>query len=176
VLAKEFGVKAAKAERLPRVDLVAQYGLLARFNNYDAYFRQFQRNNGEVGVSVQIPLVIGPGADARAAQASAEMAQLKIQINGVRNRISLEARRGFQDVRRAETACEVARLDFDVAHEQVSILMAQMTEGRAGLRQVEEGRFAENEKWLAYQDAHYQLERARLTLLKQSGDLLAALR
>jgi predicted transcriptional regulator len=54
--------------------------------------------------------------------------------------------------------------------------MAQMTEGRAGLRQVEEGRFAENEKWLAYQDAHYQLERARLTLLKQSGDLLAALR
>jgi len=176
LLAKEFGVKAAKAERLPRVDLVAQYGLLARFNNYDAYFRQFQRNNGEVGVSVQIPLVIGPGADARAAQASAEMAQLKIQINGVRNRISLEARRGFQDVRRAETACEVARLDFDVAHEQVSILMAQMTEGRAGLRQVEEGRFAENEKWLAYQDAHYQLERARLTLLKQSGDLLAALR
>jgi outer membrane protein len=176
LLSKEFGVKAAKAERLPRVDLVAQYGLFAKYNNYDAYYREFQRNNGQVGISVQIPLLLGPGADARAAQASAEIAQLKIQINGARNRISLETRRGFQDVRKAETACEVARLDFDVAHEQVSILLAQTKEGRAGLRQVEEARFAENEKWLAYQDAHYQLERARLTLLKQSGDLVAALR
>jgi hypothetical protein len=50
-----------------------------------------------------------------------------------------------------------------------------MEEGRASLKQVEEARFTENEKWLAFLDAHYGVERARLNLLKQSGDLLAAL-
>jgi len=69
----------------------------------------------------------------------------------------------------------LARLDLEVAREQVSILLAQAEEGRAGLRQLEEARSAETGKWLAFYDSAAALEKARLSLLKQTGALLAAL-
>ena len=43
-------MSAGGLHRLPRADLVSQYGLFARFNNYDEFFRKFQRNNGQIGV------------------------------------------------------------------------------------------------------------------------------
>jgi outer membrane protein TolC len=127
-------------------------------------------------VSFQIPLFAGPGVDARAAQAEGDAARLRIELQGTRNRISLDAQRLYREVRQAETAREVAKLDLDVAREQVSVLLAQMEEGRAPLRQVEEARFTEDEKWIAFVDSNYALEAARLNLLKQTGELLAALR
>ncbi len=174
--ARTLEMRSYQAERLPKLDLVAQYGLFAKFNGYDDYFRKFQRHNGQLGVSIQIPLFTGTGTNARVSQASAEMARLRLSMNSLRNRLSLDASRGFQEVKKAEASREVARLDHEVAREQVAVLLAQMEEGRASLKQVEEARFTENEKWLAFLEAHYGVERARLNLLKQSGDLLAALR
>jgi outer membrane protein len=46
LLAEALDIKAQKAARLPRVDLVAEYGLFTRYNNYDSYFQTFQRHNG----------------------------------------------------------------------------------------------------------------------------------
>ncbi len=174
--AKELEARSQRAARLPRLDLVAQYGLFARFNNYEDFFRKFQRNNGQLGMSVQLPLLTGPGVSALTAQAEGEAAYLRTQINVARNQISLDTRRSHQDIRRAETGREVAKLELDLAREQLSVLLAQMEEGRASLRQVEEARFAENEKWIAFYDAQYAIERARYNLLRQTGDLLAALR
>jgi outer membrane protein TolC len=176
LVAKGFEIKAERAGRLPQLDLVAQYALLGKFNNYEDFFRKFQRHNGQLGVSFQIPLFAGPGVDARAAQAEGDAARLRIELQGTRNRISLDAQRLYREVRQAETTREVAKLDLDVAREQVSVLLAQMEEGRAPLRQVEEARFTEDEKWIAFVDSNYALEAARLNLLKQTGELLAALR
>jgi outer membrane protein TolC len=174
--ARTLEMRSYQAERLPKLDLVAQYGLLAKFNNYDDYFRKFQRHNGQLGVSIQIPVFAGTGTSARVGQASAEMARLRLEMGALRNRLSLDASRGWHEVKKAEASREVARLDHEVARDQVAVLLAQMEEGRASLKQVEEARFAENDKWLAFLDTHYGVERARLNLLKQSGDLLAALR
>ncbi len=85
-------------------------------------------------------------------------------------------RQNFRDVRKAEAASETARLDLDLAREQLSILLAQVQEGRAGLRQVEEARVAETTKWMAFYDAQTGVERAKWNLLRQTGDLIAALR
>jgi len=123
-----------------------------------------------------VPLASGPGAAALAATADVEVVRLKTEINCARSRIALDARRGFQEFRKAEDAREVARLDLDLERESVSIRMAQLEEGRATLRQVEQARFAENEKWIAFLDAQFALERARLDLLHRTGGLLAALR
>ncbi|MGA3213353.1 MAG: TolC family protein, partial [Terriglobales bacterium] len=60
IAAKQLEMRGASAARLPRADLVAQYSMQARFNNYTEYFNHFQRNNGEVGVSFQVPLFV-PG-------------------------------------------------------------------------------------------------------------------
>ena len=61
IAAKGLEGRAAKAARLPHVDLVAQYGLFATFNHYQDYFLKYQRNNGEIGVSFLLPLLAGPG-------------------------------------------------------------------------------------------------------------------
>ncbi|MFB3777173.1 MAG: TolC family protein [Bryobacteraceae bacterium] len=174
--AKGFEIRAQKAARLPRVDLVAQYALLGRFNNYEDFFRKFQRHNGQLGVSFQIPLFTGPGVAAQVAQAETEAARLRLELESARSRVAIRARRQYQQVKQAETARDVARLDLEVAREQLSVLLAQMEEGKVSLRQVEEARVAEDDKWLAFLESSYTLEAARLELLGQTGDLVAGLR
>lgn len=175
MVAKGLDIKAQKAARLPRADLVAEYALLARYNNYDKFFKAFQQNNAQIGVSLQIPLVAGPGVAAAVAQAEIENSHLRIEMEAARNRIALEIHQSFQDIRKAETSRDVSRVDLDLARESLSVLLAQMGEGRASLRQVEEARFQEDEKWIAFYDAQFASEKARLNLLRETGDLLASL-
>lgn len=167
--------RAAGAARLPRVDLVAQYGLFATFNHYQDYFLKYQRNNGELGVSFQIPLLPGPGVSAARAQADAEASKLRIQLANTRNQIIADTRRSYREVRKAEELREVSRLDLEVAREQVAVNLALLQEGRIRLSQVEEARIAESAKWVAFYDAQYGVERAHWNLARQTGDLIAAL-
>ena len=176
IVAKGLQIRGDRAARLPHVDLVAQYGLFAKFNHYEDYFRKFQRNNGELGISFQIPLLPGPGINALTEQRNAEVAHLRVEMNNARNTIIMNTRQTFRDIARAESAREVARLDLEVARDQVGINLALMQEGRASLSQVEESRAAEDGKWIAFYDAEYVLEKARWSLARQTGDLLAALR
>jgi outer membrane protein TolC len=81
----------------------------------------------------------------------------------------------FREVKKAEMAAEVARLDLEVAREQLSVNLAQMQEGRLTLRQVEEARVAENGKWIAFYDAQYAVEKARWGVLRLTGELVPAI-
>jgi outer membrane protein len=175
LVAKGFDVRAERAAKWPKLDLVAQYGLLAEFNNYGKFFNAFQRHNGQLGISFQVPVWTGPGADAAAAQAEAEAAQLRIQIRTARRRIDADARSAYDNVAQMETARDIARMDLDIAREEVSVLLAQSQEGRASLRQLEGARSSETGKWVAFYDAASNVERARLNLLRQVGGLTAAL-
>ena len=174
ITAKELEKRGVKAQRLPRVDLVAQYALLAKFNNYAAFFSKYQMNNEQLGMSFQLPLAVGPGVGAQVAHVESDIAHLKIDLNNARNRLRSDIEQAYRNVHKSETAAEVARLDLDVAREQLSVDLAQMQEGRITLRQVEEARVAENDKWMAFYDAQYGLERARMSVLRLTGDLLAA--
>jgi hypothetical protein len=53
--------------------------------------------------------------------------------------------------------------------------LAQMQEGRLTLRQVEEARILESDKWIAFYDAQYALEKARWGVLRLTGGLTGAL-
>ncbi|MCC6858714.1 MAG: TolC family protein [Bryobacterales bacterium] len=173
---KTLEIRQHRAARLPRLDLVAQYGMFSKFNNYEDFFRKFQRNNGQIGVSIQVPVLPGPGIGARVAQAEAGLARLRAELQAARNRIELDTRRSYQMVHQSEMARQVARLDLDLAREQVSLLLARMEEGRASLQQVEEARFSENEKWIAFYEAQAAADRAKLELLLRTGTLVSALR
>ena len=175
IAAKGLERRAAKAARLPHVDLVAQYGLFATFNHYQDYFLKYQRNNGEIGVSFGIPLVLGPGVGAAAAQADAEVSKLRIQLAHTRNQIAADTHQSYRELRKAEAQREVARLDLEVAREQLSVNLARLQEGRILLSEVEESRIAESGRWIAFYDAQYAVERARWNLARQTGNLLAAL-
>jgi outer membrane protein len=173
--AKGFEVKEAEATRLPVIDLVAQYALLAR-TNYQNFFTRFQRNNGELGVSIQIPLITGSASKGLAAQAQTDILELRTQMSQVRNRIQLDTQKSFQELQKARSAQEVARLDLDYTRDQVSLLLAQLGEGRATQQQVDNARLTEQEKWIAFYDTQHAVENARLDLLRQTGTLQAALR
>jgi outer membrane protein TolC len=174
--AKTIEVRAERAARYPQLDLVAQYGLFARFNNYEDFFRKFQRHNGQIGVSLQVPLLLGPAVDARTAQAETDLARLRIEINHARNRARNGAISCFQDLRNAERMRHVARLDLEVAREQLSVELARLDEGRTSPREVEQARIIEQEKWIAYWDAQHLVDRMRLALLESTGQLMAAWR
>jgi len=175
IASKRLELRGAKAARWPHADLVAQYGMLARFNNYNQFFKTFQRNNGEIGVSFQLPLLAGSGVGAQMAQSEVDIAHLEIELKDARNHLASDLQEAFRASRRATTAAEVARLDLDVAREQVSVDLSQMQEGRLALRVLEEARIAENEKWIAFDDAQYGLEKARWDVLRLTGALAETL-
>ena len=171
IAAKQLELRGAAAARLPRADLVAQYAMLAKFNNYTEYFSHFQRNNGEIGVSFQVPIFV-PGVRSATAQGEADLSRLKIELANARNRIVSELADSLRAARRAQTAADVARLDLEVTREQLSVDLAQFQEGRQTMRQVDEARLAENDRWIAFYDAQYALEKARWNVLRLDGGLL----
>jgi outer membrane protein len=173
--AKGFEVKEDQAARLPVIDLVAQYELLAK-TDYEGFFNRFQRNNGELGVSIQVPLLTGSARKGLAAQAQTDILELRTQLGQTRNRIQLDTEKSYRELGKATKAQEVARLDLDYARDQVSLLLSQLGEGRATQQQVDDARLAEQEKWIAFYDAQHLVENARLDLLRQTGTLQAALR
>jgi len=172
---KHLEIRSEKAARWPRIDLVAQYAMLAQFNNYADFFRTFQRNNGEIGVSFQFPVLAGSGVSAQVAQSETDVAHLRIEMANTRNRIESSLQQAFRDVHKADGAANLARLDLDVAREQLSVDLAQMEEGRLALRDVEQARVTENQKWIAFYDAQYALEKARWNLLRLTGTLVSSI-
>ena len=174
LMSKELERRGQKAGRLPRMDLVAQYGMLAQFNNYSEFFQKFQRNNIELGVSFQLPL-FSPAVGAQVSQTDADLNRLRVEMTSARNRIAADIQESFREARKAETAANVARLDLEVARAQLDVTLAQMREGRAPLRQVEEARLLENDKWMAFHDAQFTVEKARWNVLRFTGGLLPAI-
>lgn len=173
--AKLLEEKSYKAQRLPKIDLVAQYALLAPYNNFQEFFARFQRNNVELGLAFSAPVLAGRSAKAYAAQAEADAEKVRVEINRTRGRITSDLQHAYQDVRRAETARDLARADLDLARDQISIDLAQMGEGRLTAAKTEQDRAVENEKWLAFYDAQTTLEHAQLNVLHQTGSVVAAL-
>lgn len=175
IQAKTLEIKSYRADRLPKINLVAQYSLFAKYN-YQDYFTKFQRNNAQVGASIEIPLIVGRTSSAESAQSEADVAKLRIELDRTRTRITSDLRIAYQNLRRAEAARDVARADLDLTREELTIDLAQMDEGRLPLATVEALRATENEKWLAYYDTQHTAELARLNVLRQTGTLELALR
>jgi outer membrane protein len=174
--AKNLEIKSYKAERLPKVNLVAQYALLSRFNNYDKFFPRFQRNNAELGMSFEIPILTGRSGAAYVVQAEGDIEKIRTQIGQTRSRITADLQHAYRDIQRTELAQKYARADLDLARDQLTLDLTRYDEGQITMAQVEASRAAEQEKWIAYYDTQHALEVARLTVLRQTGTLVATLR
>jgi outer membrane protein TolC len=66
-------------------------------------------------------------------------------------------------------------MSLDVARESAGVVLARFQEGRVSARELEQAHSEEAANWLAFLDADFALERARLDLLRQTGGLRAAL-
>jgi outer membrane protein TolC len=177
LLARQMDLRSSQAERVPQVDLVAQYAYFLK-RDYIQYFpsSKFQANNVELGVSLKIPIFVGSAAKGEAEQATIDMQKIRLQMDQVRNRIVTDTHRSYQQWQKAETLRKLSELRLDYARKKVSLLLAQNTEGRAPLRGVEQARLDESDALIALYDAETQLARAKFAILRQTGSLLAALR
>ena len=172
--AREFKLKGEQGARWPSFSLTGQYNVLSKINNYTDFFNKFQRNNVIFGVTVQIPIFASRTSSAVAfAQADLNAATLALQKK--RSELSLDVRRKARLVREAELSGEVARLELQLAQENVRVLQAQFDGGRSSLKDLEAAHIEENDKWLAFLDANYSRQQAQLELLHTTGQLAQVL-
>ncbi len=174
--ANDYELLAEKGALRPRIDLVAQYSLLSRFNNYEEFFNRFQRHNGQIGMSFQIPIFAGKTVSARVGKVALEARDLHLRQAAAASRVKLEAQRLFQQVEQAERVFKLTRQELDFARENLTVQLALFDEGHASLEEVERARILENQAWGAYYEGQYSLQKAKLDLLRQTGELVAALR
>ena len=176
VAASELAVRAEKGANAPRLDFVAQYSLLAKFNNYEEFFNRFQRHNGQVGMALSVPVFTGKAVSSRVARASIAEREARVQLEARQAGIELETYQLYRQAEQARSAQKLARLELDFARESLSVTLAQFEEGRAAIDAVERARVEESAAWDRYYDAKHALEKAQLNLLRRTGDLAAAFR
>jgi outer membrane protein TolC len=170
VRAKEFRLKGEKRGNLPTVEAVSTYSLLASFNNYSEFYKKFQRNNFNAGVQVQVPIFSAKmREDIGLAQINLQTAQATLASK--KTQVSAEVRQKTRHLRERDAAKEVARLELQLAQQNIGVLQTQYGEGKVNLRDVERARLEESEKWMAFLDANFQRQQAQLDLLKTAGQL-----
>jgi outer membrane protein TolC len=172
--AREHRLRGEKGGHLPTLDLVGYYGLYSRANNFQDYYAKFDRHGVTFGIRAQIP-IFSSRSFAQVDLAKAELTAAELELKSRRAEIEMTVRQQARAGREADALREVARLELQLAQENVRVLQAQFEEGRAGLRELERARLEENEKWLQFLDARFQQQRAQLELLRSTGRLAAAL-
>jgi len=146
------------------------YSLLGKFNNYDQFFRTFQRNNFNAGVQVQVP-IFSARTKANIGLAEVNLDAAKATLSNKRSDLSAEVRQRTRGVREKDAAKEVALLELQLAQQDVAVFQSQFVEGKLNLREVERARLTENERWMAYLDANFARQQAQLELLRAAGQL-----
>ena len=170
VRAKEFRLKGERRGYFPTLELVSIYSVLAKFNNYSQFFNHFQRNNYNAGIDMHVP-IFSAQTKAAIGLAQVNLDAAKASLTNKRSELSAEVRQKARRVRETDAAKEVARLELQLAQQNVAVQQAQFEEGKLGLRDMEKARLDENEKWMAYLDANFQKQQAQLDLLKTAGQL-----
>ncbi|PYS36646.1 MAG: hypothetical protein DMG14_24030 [Acidobacteria bacterium] len=168
--ARERRLEGEIGSKWPTVDLVGQYGLFAKFNNFQQFFQKFERNNFNIGVQVRIPIVASQRS-ANIALARSELTAAEVTVKNKRQNVEIDLSNKYQRVRELNAAREVARLELKLAQENLQLLQARFEEGKTNLRDVERARIEENERWLAFLDSDYERQKAQLELMNTTGDI-----
>jgi outer membrane protein len=170
VRAKEFRLMGEKHGYYPTLQLVSVYSVLGKFNNYDQFFKTFQRNNFNAGVQVTLP-IFSAQTKANIALAEVNLRIAQANLANKKTEVSAAVRQKTRRLRERDAAKEVARLELQLAQQDVTVLQSQLDEGKINLREVEHARLDENEKWMLYLDANFQRQQAQLDLLQTAGQI-----
>ena len=168
--AERFRARGEHRAMLPSADFAAQYGLLARYNNYDEFFKTFQRHNATIGVVLRFPF-LNPSQHARAEAADATALKAKKDAEAAKNQVSEETLRLQRSVEQMAAAQEVADLEYRVAQSDLQSLQVRLDAGTVAWHDVQDAREQSSERYNSLQDANFQLARARITLLRATGEL-----
>lgn len=168
--AREELLRGAKGAYWPTVSLIGEYSVLSKINNYQEFFQRFQRNNVTAGVSVTIP-IFAARTSANVALAKSDLDEANLDLLEAKRVVQEGAEQQVRTLKEADAAKEVARLDLQLAQEQLQNAQSDFNQGRATLAQLEQAHVVENQKWLAFLDADLGREKAQLNLLNATGQL-----
>lgn len=183
-ITNNLGLKQAETERAglrerlkgehggywPTVSLIGEYSVLSKINNYDQFFRRFQRNNLNVGVEVRIP-IFSAQTSAAVAEARSNLSVADVDLQNKRAQLEVNVRQQARKTRELELARQVAQLELQIAQENLRVLQEQFQQGRSSLSDVEKARLDESEKWLTFLDADYARQQVQLQLLATTGQV-----
>jgi outer membrane protein len=169
-LARQHILHGAKLGYFPTLSVLGQFSVLSKSNNYLDFYKKFERNNGSVGIQLTIP-IFSSKTRATIALAKSELSASELALGNKRQQVRLDLLQKQRNVRELDATREVARLDLKLSQESLQLLQAKFDEGRANLRDMENARLDENDKWVAFLDADFARQQGQLTLLQATGQL-----
>src|SRR5215470_17764632 len=168
--AQAFRAKGEHRSLWPSLDFAAQYAVLSEYNNYDQFFKTFQRNNASLGVVIRFPF-LNFSQRAHAQGADAEALHANKEVENAKNQISQEVLKLQRSVEQLKAAQEVAELEYKPAQSNVNSVDIRMNSGMANLHDQADAQTDLSEKFNSLEDAKFQLLRARIGLLRATGEL-----
>jgi outer membrane protein TolC len=167
-----FAARGEHRAMWPTFDFAAQYALLATFNHYQRFFQpgSFQSNNASIGVVIRFPF-FNLSQRARVQAADAEAFEATKRVEDTKHQVSERALQLQRSVEQLAAAQEVASLEYEVAKSDLSAVEIRVDAGTATLHDADQARNQVGERYDALQDSKFQLERARILLLRATGDL-----
>jgi outer membrane protein len=172
--AREFRVEAEKSEKYPRLDLISEYALFSRTNNYQDYFNRFSRHNFLFGLSVQYPIFNGFRTEARVAQSRQEAAEAKFKLQRAKADLKLGIERSASALKIARGAADLAQEDVAAARESLKVSESLLEAGRIGVREAASVRNQLREKETALVEVERILQQRQVELLRLVGALAPA--
>jgi outer membrane protein TolC len=168
--AKLFQARGEHKQLYPAVDLVGQYARFTKYNNYDLYYKTFRRNNGAIGVEIRFPF-LNKGQKDHSEAAYADALRAQKDLDAAKEQVSTETIKLQRSVAQLSAARDVARLEYQLSQNNMESIQAKLDEGQATLRDQQQAQLDANDKYSALLDSTYELEKAQMQLLKQTGDL-----
>lgn len=183
--AQQFRAKGEWKALYPSFDLAAQYGLFSNYNNYEDFFRKFQRNNATFGVGIRFP-VLNFAQRAKAGEADADAIKARKQVEAVKNQVSEETLKLQRAVRQLAAAQQVAELEYQLAQSEAEATLIRAETGVTApanpnepsapastvtARDVANARIQASDKYSQYLDTTFEYDKARLQLLRAVGEL-----
>lgn len=168
--ARVYRLKGERGGYFPTLNVVGEYSVFSNVNHFLDFYKKFERHNVTIGVSVQIP-IFSAHTTAAVSLAQSELNAAEVTLKNKRSDLEAEVRQKAHRTRELELAREVARLELQLAQQNIAGVQAQFNEGRATLRDLEKARLEESDKWLAFLDADYDRQRAELDVLQSTGQL-----
>jgi outer membrane protein len=169
--AKEFHVEAERGDGRPRLEIVSQYALFSRTNNYADFFSRFTRNNFIIGLSVQVPVFNGHRTGARVAQSQQEVAEARFRLQRIKSDLKLNIERSLSALRIARGARELAGSEVSAARESLQVNETLLQGGRMSPREVELSRSQLREKEIAQLETQKALFQRKIELLHVTGTI-----
>jgi len=168
--ASQANLKGARRGYWPSVDLIGQYNLFAQFNNYQQFFTTFQRNSAAIGVLIRVP-VFSPKTSASVALAKSQLSEADLALAKVRDNTEIATKQSTINAADLNAKLAVAKLELKLAQEYLALIQSRFDQGQATLKELEQARLDEGEKWLAFLDSDFARQQGELALMQMTGRL-----